>query len=575
MKKVYYLLLSCVLIVLCTCTGHQYPPILMQADSLCNVNPDSAVILLKDISRDTSTMSEEARMYHRLLCIQASDKADKMKHDNEKKNIDIIVNYYEKHGDKNKLTIAYYYAGRVYAELQEAPQALDYLKKADKTLKRDDNPDLRSRIYSQTGYLFLYQEIYDEALKMFLSAYQCNKKTNDTIAIIYDLRDISTAYEAKNKHDKALEYLENAHKLALIYKNKYLIANTEHYLASLYNILEKPDSAMKYARTSLQNISMLDSSATYSLIADIYKSRKNEDSLLYYCKKIEHTGNVYAKEFAYENLTEIYLNRRNHTEAKRCFKMQRIYADSVKAIKRTDVIARMNAIYNYQEKEKENILLKEKNKRNGIIIVFSSAIAMILLVGLILYIRYSIKKRNEQLLHYKQSKRALNERIGKNKQTITKLENRLDDTSKENTELRKELEQEKERLISPDFFAAVGMKHDDVPETVMNSPVYRKFHRMSDKSSHIKPSKEDWDALEKLLNREYDNFSDKLNSLYKLSEIEYHVSMLIKLNYKPSRIAELVCCSQSNISTIRSRLYIKVFGEKSETTDWDEIIHSL
>lgn len=133
--------------------------------------------------------------------------------------------------------------------------------------------------------------------------------------------------------------------------------------------------------------------------------------------------------------------------------MYKIYSDSVKAIKRTDIIARMNAQYNYQIKEKENILLKERNKRNRIAIILSSTIAVMLLTILVIYIKYSIKKRDEQLLRYKLYKQILNERIQKSEEhihtnnlTITNLENRLNNLGKQKNELEKELEREKERL---------------------------------------------------------------------------------------------------------------------------------
>lgn len=206
-----------------------------------------------------------------------------------------------------------------------------------------------------------------------------------------------------------------------------------------------------------------------------------------------------------------------------------------------------------------------------------------LLAGLVIYIRYSIKKRKEQLQRYKKTQQILNDKLRKSKEnidenilTITSLENRINHIDKEKIELEKELEREKERLLSSDNIAAIGIKNrDKTSEAINNSPIYRAFYRMADKSSHKKPSEEDWIELERLLNREYDKFTDKLNSLCKLSETEYHVSMLIKLNFEPGRIAELVCCSLSNISTIRRRLYTKVFGKKAGTKEWDEFIQSI
>lgn len=98
---------------------------------------------------------------------------------------------------------------------------------------------------------------------------------------------------------------------------------------------------------------------------------------------------------------------------------------------------------------------------------------------------------------------------------------------------------------------------------------------MADKDSDVRPSDEDWENIEKLINREYDNFTNKLNSLCKLNKTEYHVSMLIKIRMEPRKIAKLVCCSDSNISTTRSRLYLKTFDKKGGCNKWDEFIWSL
>ncbi len=571
--------ISYIIIMTCACTRHSYPKSLKNADSLCNTNADSAISLLRSIKKDIGHSPEYTRMYYRLLCIQAKDKADRMKPEEEKENITAIVDYYEKHGDKDLLPIAYYYAGRIYRELKEAPQALAYMQKSKDALIDSDNTELLSRVYSQIGYLQYFQEMYDESLKMFTASYKCSKEINDTIGMILGLRDISTAYEAKDEHDKAFKQLWKAYRIANLYKNKFVIANINGYISNLYEMRNQADSAYKYIQKQLNSVGLIDSSSTIALICDIHKRKENKDSVLYYCKILENIGDVYAKENAYKNLTEIYLERKNHSEANRCFKMYNIYKDSVKTIKRTDIIARMN----YKEKEKENIMLQEKNNRNIIIIISASAIALILLITLIIYIRYSRIKRKEQLIRHKYSEQILNENLQKseehinnNKRKIEMLQSRLESTDKENIELRKELEREKERLFSSNTIAEIGIKERAAAhEAIMNSPIYQAFYRMSDNTSDLHPSNKDWANLEKLINREYDNFTNKLNSLCKLSMIEYRVSMLIKLNFEPKRISNLICCSDSNISTIRSRLYFKTFGRKGGCNKWDEFISSL
>lgn len=578
-KAIYLPLLFCIAIITGACTRHGHLQSLKDADSLCYTNPDSAISLLQSMQKRIDNSPEETQMHYRLLCIQAKDKAGKMEPKEEKGNITAIVDYYEHHGDKKLLPTAYYYAGRIYSELQEAQQALTYMQKAKDALIDGDNTELLSRVYSQIGYLQYFQEMYDESLKMFTASYKCSKEINDTIGMILGLRDISTAYEAKNKYGKALESLQEAYCLAKQKTHIITILTVETYISSLYITMNKPDSAMKYAQNPLKNIALTDSSSTFSLMMDIYKLKENEDSVIYFCKQIEKVGRVYAKEDAYKNLTEIYLERKNHSEANRCFKMYNIYKDSVKAIKRTDIIARMN----YKEKEKENIMLQEKNNRNIIIIISASAIALILLITFILYIRYSRIRRKEQLIRHKYSEQILKESLQKseeyinnNKRKIKTLQSRLESTDKENIELRKELEREKERLFSSNTIAEIGIKERTAAhEAIMNSPTYRKFQKMADKDSDMRPSDEDWEDIEKLINREYDNFTNKLDSLCKLNKTEYHVSMLIKIRMEPRKIAKLVCCSDSNISTTRSRLYLKTFGKKGGSNKWDEFIWSL
>lgn len=87
--------------------------------------------------------------------------------------------------------------------------------------------------------------------------------------------------------------------------------------------------------------------------------------------------------------------------------------------------------------------------------------------------------------------------------------------------------------------------------------------------------KEDWDAIETNLNSVYPRFSSTLLSLYNMSQVEYHVCLLLKLKSTPSEIASVLCKDTSSISSTRSRLYQKVFGKKGSSKEWDEFVLSL
>ena len=70
-------------------------------------------------------------------------------------------------------------------------------------------------------------------------------------------------------------------------------------------------------------------------------------------------------------------------------------------------------------------------------------------------------------------------------------------------------------------------------------------------------------------------FTDKLYSLYRMSEQDMHVSLLIKVRIQPKDIATLTAHSKESVASTRSRLYQKVFGKKGSTKDWDDFILSI
>ena len=116
-----YLLLACTLILPGACTHPTTPPVLLCADSLASANPDSAQTLLASLAEGMKQEPQAVQMYYRLLCIKAKDKAY-ITHTSDSAILP-VVKYYERKGDKKHLPEAYYYAGRVYRDLEDAPQA--------------------------------------------------------------------------------------------------------------------------------------------------------------------------------------------------------------------------------------------------------------------------------------------------------------------------------------------------------------------------------------------------------------------------------------------------------------------
>ena len=66
-----------------------------------------------------------------------------------------------------------------------------------------------------------------------------------------------------------------------------------------------------------------------------------------------------------------------------------------------------------------------------------------------------------------------------------------------------------------------------------------------------------------------------LYQIHHLSKIEYQVCMLIKIHATPTEMAAVLKREPSTISSLRGRLYHKVFDKKGGAKEWDEFILSL
>ena len=102
------------------------------------------------------------------------------------------------------------------------------------------------------------------------------------------------------------------------------------------------------------------------------------------------------------------------------------------------------------------------------------------------------------------------------------------------------------------------------------------YHTLQQRISSGQQLKEqEWTEIEELLKNVYPGFCSQLRSLYTMSELEYQVCLLIKLHISPTEIASVLLRDVSTISTVRSRLFYKVFGRKGGAKDWDDFILSI
>lgn len=81
--------------------------------------------------------------------------------------------------------------------------------------------------------------------------------------------------------------------------------------------------------------------------------------------------------------------------------------------------------------------------------------------------------------------------------------------------------------------------------------------------------------LHALFREHLPHFEQTLRKLISMSDIEWHICMLLKISFTPGEISVLLNKTPGAISSARIRMYGKVFNEKGRTTDWDSFVNSL
>ena len=570
-----------VLLGLCACGQDSYPSALLRADSLVSVAPDSTCALLARWADSAAHAPERVRMYHALLTVKAADKAY-AKHTSDSL-IRQVVAYYEDGGDKSLLPEAYYYAGRVYRDLGDAPQALDYFERAADALLPRGQEVLAGKIYSQTGTLFLYQRMYKEALEMFRRAYAYDVKAGDVRGQVFDLRDMGDAYQGLEKTDSALVCIQKAYGLASAGGEAELVSLVQGQRLSLYLQLQEYDSAEICLREAFKHVHKASRSGLYFKVAELYNYTGRLDSAIYYWKQLLNCGTIYAKEMAHFALAQVAMRRKNMDKVLEHFVQYQWCNDSIRRLTNTETLRQMHSLYNYKLREKENQKLKAEKQQRQFVFYAALGTCVLLLTMAFGYVQYIRRKRVELQQRLENANRVKEEAeqrsehfIRENEQKIAALEQQLRESDAAH---REQLQRQKEMMEWENRQARAAMeKQRLLKETMVETDIRKELvARLSTSHNGNRMLKErDWPRIEREIEVCSPDFKEKLQTLYPdYSEFEYHLCLLIRLGMRPVDMAELTAHTKESVTATRRRMYEKVFRKKGTPSDWDEIILSL
>ncbi|MBQ6964404.1 MAG: hypothetical protein IJP82_01770 [Bacteroidaceae bacterium] len=189
-RTAFSFILLIILTTCCTNRRSRYDAVLVEIDSLTEVDADSARVRLAALGKEMGSASEKTKAYYDLLRVKADDKA-MVKHTSDSL-ICKVAQYFERHTDDGHLPEAYYYVGRANSDLQNGEKALIYFQKALLEDSIHVTSHLKSRIYAQMGYIYLRNGLFDDAIAMQQLAHFYCQQIGDTLGMRYSSEDINT-----------------------------------------------------------------------------------------------------------------------------------------------------------------------------------------------------------------------------------------------------------------------------------------------------------------------------------------------------------------------------------------------
>ena len=554
-----------------------YPATLSRIESLADTNPEEARPLLDRLRDSLSSFDEEQHMYYDLLDLKVNDKMY-VRHTSDSL-IKRITAFYETYGDRDKLLESYYYMGRVYRDLNDAPEALKYFQKALDVAGDTRKYRLLSNVYSQMGTLYFYQNVYENAIRMHEKAAQYKLLKGDSTSLSLVMRDIARVYDAINKNDSAVLYYQKAADIAkeIGLVHRYSGISTE--LGDLHREMGMYDKAFECLFESLKDSVGRNMYPTYSTLGHIYLEVGKLDSADYYLRRCLDSPDLYVRDAIYEYLSLLYERRLNYREAIRYVRLGQQVQDTIRKITDSEEIRKMTSLYNYQKRETENLRLKGENDRMQIRIYRILSLFGLGLSITLLFI-YRLKRQKERLARqFEALQREKQEQYERSFQYVEANNAKLNELgtllSKDHEDTNSLLHVRKELLqVTNEQIQLRRTERDLLESDLRHSDIYMKFHSTNEADQIIR--EEDWNALRKELDKTYNNFTNRLYQLYSgMSLIELRICYLIKISVKVTDMAKILGRSKPSVSSSRKRLYKKIKGEDGTPNELDELIADL
>lgn len=379
---------------LSSCSSSVKSPLLLSADSLMEIYPDSALSILESISSPQKLPCADRALYA-LLLTQARHKNYIALGDDSL--IKTAVEYY---GDKKKsvrAAKAHYYWGATYGEKGYTSFAVDEYLTAIRLMPVRD--EFLAMIYDNLAECYEEDRLYNVAIENYRAAYQILKGKDEQT---YPMRGIARVFLLQNEKDSALYYYQQALDCALADQDSSLIGALYHDLAMVYS--EKKDyiQADKFVSKAIL-LQGQDAINTCLSKAQIMLNLNKLDSASYFFSKNMDELDIYGKAVCYDGMYQIAKRKGEWKTATENMDAYKILYDSMQIMTDNE---ELNRLMDKHQLEEHKRLLSEHTRTLIFSLITAFSSLMIICVFCFMWNDRKRKKHYIALQHELTQKRV-------------------------------------------------------------------------------------------------------------------------------------------------------------------------
>ena len=477
-----------------------------------------------------------------------------------------LAEYFDRHGTANEQMRAHYILGRTYADLGEAPQAIqsyqDAIDRADTTSQDCDYYTL-CRVYSQMGDLFYQQNLITDNLRCLDRSIEYAYMAGDTIAALNSYGQKIIAFDLQNNPDSVIQCSSKIKVLPdLYYQYLSLVCNAYIKLSDFQNArrcMKAYEEKSGYF-DSLGNIER-GREAYYHIKGNYYSAIGELDSAgLYYRKELQNGRDYNNQNMAARSLSLLFqiLNKADSAAKYALYSYQMV--DSVYTQMSTRAVARMQAIHDYSRYQHKAQQEKERadQERSKVRLLLGVVVLSFLVFA---YVFHRIRLFRQKAHKAFKAKIVELEQVQSDVLRLRSNEENLHNLIREKESKMNQLNNEISSLRNNKMSSEKEIEH-----RLQKSPVYRMLHKKANQGELL--GEEGWSQLNRLIIEMLPGFYQYIMSeQYKISVNEYRTLLLLRLHVNPKPISNLLGCTPQNVTKISKAVLSKLFHTTGTCSD--------